>query len=390
MKLRSLTIILMLMITIIGAAQKRKQTPRHKTQVSPEVAAWQERLDRMTMATQRIMVIDSIVVDKNDFLQHYYLNPEEGHIDSYSHFFNTQQQPNAYVYLNAIGNQCILSQEDEDGIINLYESDKEGNKWTKPRLLQGVNDAKQFFHVNYPFMMPDGVTLYFAAEGDESLGGYDIFVTTYDTEEDRFLTPENIGMPFNSEANDYMMVIDEYDRIGWFATDRGQEDGKVCIYTFVPSDVRQTYDPETYSKEQITNFARITDITETWVSPDIDQALERLEKAKARQKKNTDNEEFTFVINDDVDYHKLSDFKAKGNAQRYLHLVKLRSQQTALQQAIERVRAYYSGATADEKREMAPEIIATEQQQHQIHIEIHNLEKIIRNEENITLRNTQK
>ena len=390
MKLRSLTIILMLMITIIGAAQKRKQTPRHKTQVSPEVAAWQERLDRMTMATQRIMVIDSIVVDKNDFLQHYYLNPEEGHIDSYSHFFNTQQQPNAYVYLNAIGNQCILSQEDEDGIINLYESDKEGNKWTKPRLLQGVNDAKQFFHVNYPFMMPDGVTLYFAAEGDESLGGYDIFVTTYDTEEDRFLTPENIGMPFNSEANDYMMVIDEYDRIGWFATDRGQEDGKVCIYTFVPSDVRQTYDPETYSKEQITNFARITDITETWVSPDIDQALERLEKAKARQKKNTDNEEFTFVINDDVDYHKLSDFKAKGNTQRYLQLVKLRSQQTALQQAIERVREYYSGATADEKREMAPEIIATEQQQHQIHIEIHNLEKIIRNEENITLRNTQK
>ena len=390
MKLRSLTIILMLMITIIGAAQKRKQTPRHKTQVSPEVAAWQERLDRMTMATQRIMVIDSIVVDKNDFLQHYYLNPEEGHIDSYSHFFNTQQQPNAYVYLNAIGNQCILSQEDEDGIINLYESDKEGNKWTKPRLLQGINDAKQFFHVNYPFMMPDGVTLYFAAEGDESLGGYDIFVTTYDTEEDRFLTPENIGMPFNSEANDYMMVIDEYDRIGWFATDRGQEDGKVCIYTFVPSDVRQTYDPETYSKEQITNFARITDITETWVSPDIDQALERLEKAKARQKKNTDNEEFTFVINDDVDYHKLSDFKAKGNAQLYLQLVKLRSQQTALQQAIERVREYYSGATADEKREMAPEIIATEQQQHQIHIEIHNLEKIIRNEENITLRNTQK
>lgn len=390
MKLRSLTIILMLMITIIGAAQKRKQTPRHKTQVSPEVAAWQERLDRMTMATQRIMVIDSIVVDKNDFLQHYYLNPEEGHIDSYSHFFNTQQQPNAYVYLNAIGNQCILSQEDEDGIINLYESDKEGNKWTKPRLLQGVNDAKQFFHVNYPFMMPDGVTLYFAAEGDESLGGYDIFVTTYDTEEDRFLTPENIGMPFNSEANDYMMVIDEYDRIGWFATDRGQEDGKVCIYTFVPSDVRQTYDPETYSKEQITNFARITDITETWVSPDIDQALERLEKAKARQKKNTDNEEFIFVINDDVDYHKLSDFKAKGNAQRYLQLVELRSQQTALQQAIERVREYYSGATADEKREMAPEIIATEQQQHQIHIEIHNLEKMIRNEENITLRNTQK
>ena len=45
MKLRSLTIILMLMITIIGAAQKRKQTPRHKTQVS---LRWQHGKNGLT------------------------------------------------------------------------------------------------------------------------------------------------------------------------------------------------------------------------------------------------------------------------------------------------------------------------------------------------------
>jgi len=30
--------------------------------------------------------------------------------------------------------------------------------------------------VAYPFLMADGVSLYFAADGEESLGGLDIFI----------------------------------------------------------------------------------------------------------------------------------------------------------------------------------------------------------------------
>ena len=56
-------------------------------------------------------------------------------------------------------------------------------------------------------MLSDGLTLYFAAQGPESIGGYDIFMTTYDAAEGRFLKPENIGMPFNSTANDYAWLL---------------------------------------------------------------------------------------------------------------------------------------------------------------------------------------
>ncbi len=381
MKLRSQTFILFLMMTLSVAAQKHRQTSDRKEKVSAEELAQQDRLHRMTMATQRIMVIDSVVVDKKDFLQQYRLNPEEGRIDSYDHFFHTQQQPDAYVYLNALGSLCIMSQEDETGNLQLYASDKEGNEWTKPRLLQGINDTLQFKRVNYPFMMPDGVTLYFAAEGGDGLGGYDLYVTTYDSEEDRFLAPENIGMPFNSEANDYLLVINEYDRIGWFATDRRQEEGKVCIYTFVPAEVRQSYDPEVYSEEQIARFAQIADISETWEKPAVDEALERLKRVKERRDSKENNTTFTFVINDDVDYHQLADFKAAGNAQRYQQLVQLRAQQTSLQQSLDRARERYSGAAGDEKRRMADEIVAAEQQQHQLCADIRKLEKQIRNEE---------
>lgn len=389
MKLRYLYIVITLLLTLNTTAQKRKSIPSKKMQVSADVAALQERIDRMTAATQRIMFIDSIVVDKNDFLQAYHINSEEGTVYTYHNFFHTNGQPHAYINLNAIGDRCILSQEADDGTIDLYASNKENGKWTRPEKLQGINDDHQFFHVNYPFLMADGTTLYFAAEGDESLGGYDIFVTTYDAEEDRFLTPENIGMPFNSEANDYMYVIDEYDNIGWFATDRNQPEGKVCIYTFVPSDTHQTYDAEQYTKEEIARFARIANISDTWILPDADEALARLETAKKRMTKKYKEYEFTFVVNDDVDYHRLTDFKTPANRQRYQQLAKMCKQQNTLKAALERARNYYATASKEERKEMSAEIMAAEEQLHQQHLDIKQLEKTIRNEENNSLHNNQ-
>ena len=38
------------------------------------------------------------------------------------------------------------------------------------------------------------------------MGGYDIFVTRYNSDTDNYLNPENVGMPFNSPFNDYMAL----------------------------------------------------------------------------------------------------------------------------------------------------------------------------------------
>lgn len=43
-----------------------------------------------------------------------------------------------------------------------------------------------------PVCLSDGVTIYYATDG-EGLGGYDIFVTRYNTNTDSYLTPENVG-----------------------------------------------------------------------------------------------------------------------------------------------------------------------------------------------------
>ncbi len=51
-------------------------------------------------------------------------------------------------------------------------------------------------------------------------------------------------MPFDSPYNHYMHVIDQYNNLGWFASDRFQPEGKICIYVFIPNSSKQTYNYE--------------------------------------------------------------------------------------------------------------------------------------------------
>ena len=95
--------------------------------------------------------------------------------------------------------------------------------------------------------MPDGVTLYFANNGENSLGGYDIFMTRRsdgDGEGKEYFQPQNVGMPYNSPFNDFMMAIDEASGLGWWATDRNQIPGKVTVYVFIPSQMRVNVEPD--------------------------------------------------------------------------------------------------------------------------------------------------
>ena len=90
------------------------------------------------------------------------------------------------------------------------------------KLIDGYGNEKQLSatnfgltgDVNYPYVMPDGVTIYFAAKDYDTLGGYDLFVSRYNMNNDTYLAPERLSMPFNSMYNDYLMVVDEEKGVG--------------------------------------------------------------------------------------------------------------------------------------------------------------------------------
>lgn len=383
MKIRCLLISLLMLLTLSATAQKRKAP---KPKLTPEQIERQAKLERMTENTQRILFIDSAVVPKAQFLSAYCLAPEVGQVARYQDIFNSQQQPDAYVHVNELRSRCYLSLAPTDTTMQLYKSENLENRWSRPQQLKGINDDGLFQRVNYPFMMGDGQTFYFAAEGGDGLGGYDIYVTRYDAEEDQFLHPVNIGMPFNSEANDYLYVIDEYSNLGWFATDRNQSSDSVCVYLFLPPASRRTYSAEGLDIEEIAPYARIDRIADTWTDDTARQdALTRLQDISKRRHQRTDDREFTFVINDDVTYTRLSEFRAPGSSRLFQELQSLRQQHQRLVTALDKAREYYAQATQSERDELRSEILASEHTQSQLQRQIHDTEKTIRNSEIIFL-----
>ena len=385
MRIRNIAIIalaLLMPISILAQKQQKKKPVVKK----PPVVVVEEpqedpRIVEMREATQQIVFIDSVVVAKDAFLSSIRLNPESGSLSTYDKFFRSQGHSDGYVFLNEMGNKCYFSDEDDNGQMKLYTCDKLGKEWSEQTPVKGIGEG--ITEANYPFMMSDGTTFYFAAKGRESIGGYDIFVTRYDSDDGQFLKPENIGMPFNSEANDYMYAIDEISNIGYFVTDRRLPKGKVCVYIFIPPTSRRTYDLDTYSDEQLRSLSEIHRIASTWGNgKERKQALERLKSIGTKTVAQQPKSETEIVINDQVTYTSVSQFRSPESLPLFRQLTDTKKKLAEIKSTLEKSRTYYAKANKEDKRVLRTEILDGEDEILRLTSEIKALEKRIRNAEN--------
>ena len=388
MTIRKIAILsLALLLPFSLNAQKKKK--RHvKKPVVEVVEEPQEdpRITNMREMTQQIVFIDSIVTDKDSFLSQYRLSSETGTLTTTGLFFGNSLS--GYAFLNEMGNKVYFSLA-EDSIHRLYTSDKLGTDWSEATPLKGLSDG--ITDANYPFMMNDGFTFYFAAQGEESIGGYDIFFTRYDSRSGSFLKPENIGMPFNSEANDYMYAADEETGIGYFVSDRRQPEGKVCVYVFILPETRRSYDPSKYTEQQIRDFADIIRIVDTWGNGNERQAaLDRLKAIGTTDARpvaeNASATNTALVINDRQTYTSAADFRSPKAADHYRELLKARERQATIEADLQKTRDRYALADEDGRRLLREVILHNEEQAMQLYNAIHALEKQIRNEENNNIK----
>ena len=231
-------------------------------------------------------------------------------------------------------------------------------------------------------MLSDGTTLYFAAISDEGLGGLDVYVSRYNSEAGKFLLAENLGLPFNSDANDYMYAVDEFNGIGYFASDRRQPEGKVCIYTFIPNQKRVTYSTEELDKSVIRSRAKLECIADTWGDGTLRlETLDRLKNAgrKPKEEKKKKEQEFVFVVNDDIVYTTPSDFRDPENRQRIAKLMSMRKSFSELSENMEKMRIDYAQkGDAVQKKNLRAEILDCEQEYYLLESDIRQLEKAIR------------
>ena len=382
MKIRKIVVIALTLLTPISMqAQKKKPVVKKAPVVVVEEPQEDPRITEMREATQQIIFIDSVVVAKDDFLSIIQLNPESGKLYAYDQYFRSEGHPESYVYINEMGNKCYFSDENATSQMQLYTLDKLGEEWSDPLALKGIYNG--ISEANYPFMMTDGTTFYFAAKGKESIGGYDIFVTRADSENGQFLKPENIGMPFNSEANDYMYVIDELSNIGYFVTDRRQPEGKVCVYMFIPPTSRHIYNSDAYSDAQLRGFADISRIANTWgKGTERKQALERLKAINKANPTQQSKSAINFIVNDRITYTDISQFQAPDSPDLYRELQSTKKQLKETEQLLEKSRNFYAKAKPEDKRVLRTEILDAERQFVRLTNDIKTLEKRIRQSEN--------
>ena len=367
-------------------AQRNRRAPQNKKpQISVEEQLRQEKMAQMLLSTQEIMFIDSCVVDKSNLLDKYILNPDVGEIYTYNQYFETSDQIDAYLHLNQMKEKCFFSMRSGNRQnAALYSCDLIGRKWTSPQLLSGI-DTTIYKNANYPFMMTDGATLYFAAQGPNSIGGYDIFVTRYDAADQCFLKPENIGMPFNSEGNDYLYAIDDLEKLGIFVTDRNQPQGKVCIYFFIPNDNHQIYDVTKIGEQKLKAFARINRIADTWKNKSQRaDALNRLNLMADKGKRIKGGQDFVFEVNNHTIYTRVAQFKESSRSfvRDYLRYKK---KYQSLTVTLSELRTLYENANHSKKLQMDSMLRETEKEFETVEVKLTQLEKAIRNIENSEL-----
>lgn len=77
-------------------------------------------------------------------------------------------------------------------------------KWSLPQNLGPTINTE--FNEDGPFISFDEKTLYFSSNGHKSMGGFDIFSSTFFTEDNAWSPPENIGYPINTTEDDVFFV----------------------------------------------------------------------------------------------------------------------------------------------------------------------------------------
>ena len=343
-----------------------------------------EKGSTMLEATQKVVVVDSQVVSREAIAKTFALHESCGRLLSAKEvkdLLGTGVQPMGLAFINDFGDHMIFSHTASGKGAKLMQTSLFGDKWSSPTPLDGIGDSLST--EGYPFMMADGTTLYFAAKDEGGLGGYDIYVTRYDADSGRYLKAENVGMPFCSPANDYLMAYDEVNNLGWFVSDRHQPADKVCVYTFIPEDSRETYDD--MAEEQLLRMAALHSIADTQKESKAatDEALKRLAEARSAHTATAGNDEFCFDVGYGKRYLSLSEFKNTRAKEKAGEWAKKQLRRSQLADLLKESRNKYAAAKSDaERKALAPVILRQEQELEAQDLQLSALANEVRSLEN--------
>lgn len=323
--------------------QPAKVRKGRRTVSEPMTEEGTEMLDCVSRArnfmerVERIEILDSVTVPLEGFFKAYKLPQSAGTLSDGSEL----PVPNdnvEYVFTNEGGDYQIWSEPDSVGRMTLMESSRlTDGTWSTPQALPELNiDDRDAI---YPFMMADGFTLYYTLDDPEGIGAYDIMVVTRDQTDGSFMQPQNLGMPYNSPADDYLLAIDEQNGVGWFATRRTETEDNdlVTIYLYKVNDLRRNYDPD---DENLADLALLRDWRQTQdPEADYSELIATVQAIDPSVRKRP--AEFHLPMDGGVIYEHFDDFNSNGAATLMKKYLSQKTKLEKLEDQLENMRRSY-------------------------------------------------
>jgi hypothetical protein len=125
----------------------------------------------------------------------------------------------------------------------IFSSDREGdignndlyickklpnNEWAEPINMGNIINTK--YEESNPYLTDNGMTLYFSSTGHNSIGGYDVFVSTFDNTQKEWSKPTNVGYPLNTPYDNIGISFTENKKFAYVSTHRKDSYGDFDIY----------------------------------------------------------------------------------------------------------------------------------------------------------------
>jgi len=110
-------------------------------------------------------------------------------------------------------------------------------EWALPQRLPPTINTK--YDEDHAFFDETTNTLYFASKGHNTMGGYDVFSSRYNSKNNSWSTPLNLQYPTNSPYDDFLYVSDPNGRMAFFTSSRSTVPGKLRVFKTLLYDAQQ-------------------------------------------------------------------------------------------------------------------------------------------------------
>lgn len=127
------------------------------------------------------------------------------------------------------------NRNDGKGGLDIYMTRKLPNgKWAQSQNLEVLNTTG---NEDYPVLSQDGQTLYFCSNGIPGMGGYDLFKSTWNPDDNTWSEPINLGFPLNTSYDEKVISFADDEKHAYISAVRPEGFGDFDIYRVTFNEV---------------------------------------------------------------------------------------------------------------------------------------------------------